>query len=76
MRELLNSIDNKKVEAKKLLNAGDLEGAKALKNEIVAMREKYELLAELEQEQAPGEPFNHEDNEGKGEQINASDAFI
>lgn len=76
MRELLNSIDNKKIEAKKLLNAGDLEGAKALKNEIVAMREKYELLAELEQEQAPGEPFNHEDNEGKGEQINASDAFI
>ncbi len=74
MRELLNSIDNKKIEAKKLVNAGDLEGAKALKNEIVAMREKYDLLAELEQEPVPGEPFNHED-EGEGKKINALDAF-
>lgn len=72
MRELLNSINAKKVEAKELLNANKLEEAKAMKNEIVAMQEKYELLAELEEEAIADEPFNH----SKQEKINASDAFI
>lgn len=73
MRELLNSIEAKKVEAKNLLNAGDLEGAKALKNEIVDMREKYDLLAELEDNDTePGEPLNKKEPQ----KINASDAFI
>lgn len=72
MRELLNSINAKKVEAKELLNANKLEEAKSMKNEIVAMQEKYELLAELEDEPMVGEPLN----QNKNDKINASDAFI
>lgn len=75
MRELLNSINAKKVEAKELVNSNKLEEAKALKNEIVAMQEKYELLAELEGEPMVGDPIFTPEGSGKGI-VNATDAFL
>ena len=75
MRELLNSINAKKAEAKQLLNSNKLEEAKAMKNEIVAMQEKYDLLAELEEEPMVGEPFLTKEDDQK-ETVNATDAFL
>lgn len=75
MRELLNSINAKKAEAKQLLNSNKLEEAKAMKNEIVAMQEKYELLAELEDGPMVGEPISIHEGE-KQEGVNTTDAFL
>lgn len=47
LRELLAQIQNKKEEARKLLNEGKIEEAKALKDEIVALQEKFDIAKEL-----------------------------
>lgn len=47
LRELLNSINNKKEEARKLVASDKLEEAKELKNEIEKMQEKFDLMKDL-----------------------------
>ena len=50
MRELYNSIKEKKEAAKALVLENKLEEAKELKNEIATMTEKYDLMNELYEE--------------------------
>ena len=57
LREMLEVIENKKAEAMELLNAGKVEEAKAMKDEILAMKEEYELANEL---------MTNKSNENKG----------
>ena len=45
LRELLASINAKKAEVREKAAAGDLEGAKAAKDELQKMQEKFDLLA-------------------------------
>jgi HK97 family phage major capsid protein len=53
LRELLEQINNKKEEARKLLAENKIEEAKKLKDEIVALQEKFDIAKELyEQEKA------------------------
>ena len=51
MRELYNSIKEKKDTAKALVLENKLEEAKELKNEIANMTEKYDLMNELYEEE-------------------------
>lgn len=54
LRELLDLINNKKTEARKLVFENKLEDAKSLKNEIKELQEKFDLMKDLfdeEQEQ-------------------------
>lgn len=47
LREMLVAIDNKRTEARNLLESGDIEGAKKLKNEVENMKTEYGLALEL-----------------------------
>jgi HK97 family phage major capsid protein len=47
LRELLEQINNKKEEARKLLAENKIEEAKKLKEEIVALQEKFDIAKEL-----------------------------
>ncbi|MBB5325195.1 HK97 family phage major capsid protein [Anoxybacillus tepidamans] len=51
LRELLEQINNKKEEARKLLAENKIEEAKKLKEEIVALQEKFDIAKELYEEQ-------------------------
>lgn len=51
LRELLEQINNKKEEARKLLAENKIEEAKKLKDEIVALQEKFDIAKELYEEQ-------------------------
>jgi HK97 family phage major capsid protein len=51
LRELLEQIQNKKEEARKLLAENKIEEAKKLKEEIVALQEKFDIAKELYEEQ-------------------------
>ena len=51
MRELYNSIKEKKEEAKALVLENKIEEAKEMKNEIASMTEKYDLMNELYEEE-------------------------
>ena len=51
MRELYNSIKEKKEQAKSLVLENKLEEAKEMKNEIATMVEKYDLMNELYEEE-------------------------
>jgi HK97 family phage major capsid protein len=51
LRELLEQINNKKEEARKLLAENKIEEAKKLKDEIVALQEKFDIAKELYEEE-------------------------
>lgn len=51
LRELLEQINNKKEEARKLLAENKIEEAKQLKEEIVALQEKFDIAKELYEEE-------------------------
>jgi HK97 family phage major capsid protein len=51
LRELLEQINNKKEEARKLLAENKIEEAKKLKEEIVALQEKFDIAKELYDQQ-------------------------
>jgi HK97 family phage major capsid protein len=51
LRELLEQINNKKEEARKLLTENKIEEAKKLKEEIVALQEKFDIAKDLYEEQ-------------------------
>jgi len=51
LRELLEQIENKKKEARKLLAENKIEEAKQLKEEIVALQEKFDIAKELYEEE-------------------------
>lgn len=50
LRELLNQINNKKAEAKRLANENKIEEAKAAKEELVNLQAKFDVLCDLEDE--------------------------
>ena len=50
LRELLNQINNKKEEAKKLANENKIEEAKAAKEELINLQAKFDILFDLEDE--------------------------
>lgn len=50
LRELLNQINNKKAEAKKLVNENKIEEAKAAKEELINLQAKFDVLHDLEDE--------------------------
>lgn len=49
-REMLEKLDDLKVDMKNFLDSNDVENAKAKQSEIVALKEKIELYASLEDE--------------------------
>lgn len=51
LRELLEQIENKKKEARQLLAENKIEEAKQLKEEIVALQEKFDVAKELYEEE-------------------------
>lgn len=50
LRELLNQINAKKAEAKKLANENKIEEAKAAKEELINLQAKFDVLYDLEDE--------------------------
>lgn len=50
LRELLNQINNKKAEAKRLVNENKIEEAKAAKEELINLQAKFDVLYDLEDE--------------------------
>lgn len=68
LRELLNKISQTKSVAKNLLAENKVEEAKALKEEIVAMQEKADLMAQLEDDEE--EEILDKMNEGNVKEIN------
>lgn len=50
LRELLNQINDKKTEAKKLANENKIEEAKAAKEELITLQAKFDILFDLEDE--------------------------
>lgn len=50
--ELLDSINNKKQEVKDLVAAGDLENAKKAKEELKNLQEQFDLLKDIEDDEA------------------------
>lgn len=51
--ELLNSINDKKAEVRDLVDADRLEEAKAAKEELKKMQEKFDLLKDMEDDEQP-----------------------
>lgn len=45
---LLDSINNKKIEVKNLVDQGNLEEAKAAKEELKNLQQQFDLLKDLE----------------------------
>ena len=58
MQKLLKAINDKKNEVKSLVNDGKLDKAKAAKEELKELQEKFDLLFDLDEEE-------HEEIEGK-----------
>ena len=50
LRELLNQINAKKAEAKKLANENKIEEAKVAKEELINLQAKFDVLYDLEDE--------------------------
>lgn len=48
--ELLNGINEKKIEVKNLVNEGKMEEAKAAKNELQTMQDKFDILKDIDDE--------------------------
>lgn len=51
LRELLESIENKKVEAKTLLNEGKIDEAKTLRDEVLELQNKFDIAKDLYDEE-------------------------
>lgn len=51
MRKLLKAIEDKKNEVKSLVNDGKLEKARAAKDELKTLQEKFDLLSDLDEEE-------------------------
>ncbi|VIF80041.1 phage major capsid protein, HK97 family [Clostridioides difficile] len=51
LRELLEKINNKKVEARKLIEDDKLDEGKLIKNEIAILRDKFNVLKDLYEEE-------------------------
>lgn len=51
LRELLEKINNKKVEARKLIEDDKLDEGKVIKNEIAILRDKFNVLKDLYEEE-------------------------
>lgn len=62
MQKLLRQINDKKNEVRSLANEGKLDKAKAAKEELKVLQDKFELLLDLDEEQHEG----IEDKVGKG----------
>lgn len=75
LRELLEKINNKKEEAKGLLNSGKVEEAKVLRDEMLTLQNKFDIakdLYEQEKEQIENkQPSQPKAKEQKKEFINA-----
>lgn len=54
MQKLLKAINDKKNAVKSLANEGKMEEAKAAKQELIALQDKFNLLADLEDDEADG----------------------
>ncbi|EQK42916.1 phage major capsid protein, HK97 family [[Clostridium] bifermentans ATCC 638] len=54
LREMLEMINNKKAEARELVNSNKLEEAKAMKNEIQELQNKFNLMKDLFEEDVEG----------------------
>lgn len=51
--ELLNSINQKKVEIKNLVDAGKIEEAKTAKQELINMQDQFDILKDIEDSAVP-----------------------
>lgn len=71
LRALLNKINAKKEEVRKLVADGKLEEAKAAKKELQDMSEQFNILADLEDDEA--DQAQQDAKEGKGRASNAID---
>lgn len=69
LRELLNQINAKKEEAKRLANENKIEEAKAAKEELINLQAKFDVLYDLEDE-AEEEMKNKVENGGAKEVTN------
>ncbi len=49
--ELLNSINSKKSEVKNLVDAGKIDEAKAAKEELKALQDKFDILKDMEDDE-------------------------
>lgn len=67
LRELLNQINNKKAEAKNLVNENKIEEAKAAKKELVNLQAKFDVLYDLEDEAE--EEIKNKIEEGEAKEI-------
>ena len=83
MQKLLKAINDKKNEVKSLANDGKLEKAKAAKDELKALQEKFNLLCDLEDDALEGIKDSLEDGtaniisvEKKPEKKNLVKAFV
>lgn len=65
MQKLLKAINDKKNEVKSLANEGKLDKAKAAKEELKALQEKFNLLCDLEDEALEGIKDGIEDGTAK-----------
>jgi len=75
LRTILESIENKKKAALELLNSGDLEGAKKLRDEVKNLKETYDITKELEDEEKE-EVLNNGKPIEKNKTVSAFDAFV
>lgn len=70
--ELLDSINAKKEDVRKLVSEGKLEEAKAAKEELKALQDKFDLLKDLEDEELEG--MQQKAQEGKAKKADAEDS--
>ncbi|WP_270940887.1 phage major capsid protein [Romboutsia lituseburensis] len=54
LREMLEMINNKKAEARELVNSNKIEDAKAMKKEIEGLQNKFDLMKDLYEEEMDG----------------------
>lgn len=75
LRDMQEQIENKRVAAVELLNSGDLEGARKMRDEMKNLQESFKLAEELQSDEedliaANAKPIK------KKEKVSAFDAFI
>lgn len=79
LQEMLNKINNKKAEAKKLLDENKIEEAKAAKKELEDLQAAFDIAKDLydeEQEEAEEEIKNNKKKEVKDKKPNVVQAFV
>ena len=67
MQKLLKQINDKKNEVKSLVNDGKLDKARAAKEELKALQDKFDLLCDLEDDAHDG--IEDAVNAGKAKQV-------